>query len=1242
MAFDWRDLGLSAPQAAAAAMHGSPPIPRFDWAALAPVTGSVKADNLTLDLTGTFKNIGPLVVSNALTINAAKGIDNSNASIHTGTLNINSHDGWLNNTNGQINAQSFKADIAGQLNNNQGKISVVGDAYLKTGDVVATNGSFKSTSGNFTLDSAGNITMTSSHLDASGDLTVKAQGKVIIDSAQTYTRTQTGSDVRQSLQTERSSLTAQGNVTVFGKQSVQMDATDVEATNGKASVRSEGNVSLGFNTDNEQHNWTTSSTRRSAGGLKKKTTTTQHETQDKTAEVTRITGNQVEVRGQNVASFGAEFNGTELVHVEGVDLTLLYDVKEEKTTQANSRTTRSFGGISYQKSTSTDTTLERQALGTELISDKAIRLGVGSVTDLRGAVLDAPTIDVVRSEGADTSQPGQLILGASVNTSQTSHTEKTTTAGVWQKQAGHGSTTQTANQTQVHGEMSIDESIQTTVQLPDVVSTSGKQPNASAAVGTVAKGTAEAGSTPQPASTPVAQSSVQSQIDTLSQQPGLGYLSQLQNNPNVNWSQIQLAKDQWNYSQQGLTPAGAALLAIAIAVYTGGMGAELLGTTTSAAGAAGAAGASTTALAGTTLATTTAATATVASVTTYTAAGAALNAGFTSLVTTAGISFVNNGGDIGKTFKDLGDKDNVKGYVLSMATAGGLHMLGDTLMIEGKKLNDITPKNSNFGTNFGKNLVNNFSSAVINSAVTGTSLEDNVANVLLNTLVDTASGQAAVAIGGLTVPSATGQPPKLNAAGQAFAHALAGCIAGAIKAGEQGCQSGAVGAVVGETAAQWFDPTGNRPRSETLGFARIVSAFAGAVTGDGSAQSVNIAADAGVNAAGNNWLAHAEAKRKSDLEYLQLTGNCDNACLAELKQLQALDESRNKKLKDCQGSVTPDCQKARQDVRNAAAEYIRLNAKDTGMNFTYANEKQETLSLSQQTMGDYTVWNIVKGAAESTVDGLFGMAKAGYEGFKAVFGDEKAQEHVAQWPGAAWDFIKDPNNWPQLMGAMSPENREKLAKAYESGDGKTAAAIMGENYSNLPVGGGMGTIKKVTGATSKLDNAAALLNRTDVDKVVEVPAGSRGNWDPTINTGTTGTLAPRTAYMLDNGHTYVTDGSGRVKEVTGNLSPNKMDRNEYQQGCAGRSGCAGDDGGHLIASSLGGAGDRINIVPQASTLNRQDWKVMENFFRSELEAGKTVNVKIDVGYPASGGVRPSEFRVLATINGVTVPFRFTQ
>ena len=40
-----------------------------------------------------------------------------------------------------------------------------------------------------------------------------------------------------------------------------------------------------------------------------------------------------------------------------------------------------------------------------------------------------------------------------------------------------------------------------------------------------------------------------------------------------------------------------------------------------------------------------------------------------------------------------------------------------------------------------------------------------------------------------------------------------------------------------------------------------------------------------------------------------------------------------------------------------------------------------------------------------------------------------------------------------------------------------------------------------------------------------------------------------------------------------------MDRNKNQQRNAGKAeNATGDDGGHLIASSLGGAGDRINMV----------------------------------------------------------------
>lgn len=67
-----------------------------------------------------------------------------------------------------------------------------------------------------------------------------------------------------------------------------------------------------------------------------------------------------------------------------------------------------------------------------------------------------------------------------------------------------------------------------------------------------------------------------------------------------------------------------------------------------------------------------------------------------------------------------------------------------------------------------------------------------------------------------------------------------------------------------------------------------------------------------------------------------------------------------------------------------------------------------------------------------------------------------------------------------------------------------------------------------------------------------------------------------------------------------------MDRNACQQTCAGECGNAGDDGGNFIASSLGGAGDKINIVPQVSTLNRRDWKKMENQLRQNLRMARVL------------------------------------
>ena len=539
----------------------------------------------------------------------------------------------------------------------------------------------------------------------------------------------------------------------------------------------------------------TSSTSRSWYG-KKKTTVTQHETVDKTAEVTQINAGQVQVLGNNVVSYGANLKGRDLVQVEGADKTALYAVNEEHLSKADSKSTSSWLGITYSKSTSSDSSFKSEALGTELTSEQAVRLGVGSVTDVRGAIMTAPKIDIVRSQGADTSKSGELILGTSTNTTQTSHTETTTTAGVWQAQSGHGSTTETANNTVINGKLNIANGINTTVQIPE--------------------------------------GNLKDQIAALGQQPGLEYLKDLANDPKIKWDQVKLAHDSWSYSQQGLTGAGAALLAIAVAIYTGGMGAELLG------GTAGTAATATTA-------------ATQATLMGSTALGAAANAGFAALASSAAVSFVNNGGDIGKTLKELGSKDSVKNIALAMVSAGALNALGSSFTIGDKTLGQITVADG-FTANLGKAVVNNLATATMTSALTGTSLEDNLKTGLVSAFISAGAGQSANAIGDVT---------KDSQALKALAHALAGCMAGGASGGKQGCESGAVGAVVGELAAQWYDsPSGSKKPEDVLNFVKVVSAAAGALTGDGSAASVSTAVMTGVNAAMNNRLMHFDEKER--------------------------------------------------------------------------------------------------------------------------------------------------------------------------------------------------------------------------------------------------------------------------------------------------------------------------------------------------------------------------------------------
>jgi filamentous hemagglutinin len=240
-------------------------------------------------------------------------------------------------------------------------------------------------------------------------------------------------------------------------------------------------------------------------------------------------------------------------------------------------------------------TVEIPYLATRLQSQAELVSHSGGNTLLQGTQVRAGAgyaINAGVGEGARAD--ARIILEGVKTTVQQSRTAKSDYV-VWQSMSGSGSTTET-------------------LALPSF-----------AGGGTF--------SAPGGISVQIPEGDFKSQITSLSSQPGMGYLNDLAARKDVNWQAVKLAHDQWSYSQSGLTPAGAALIGLAVAAATGGAGASLMGTT----------GAMST---------------------------AAANAALTSLAAQASITLINNKGDVGKTLKELGNSHTVKNMLIAAGVAG--------------------------------------------------------------------------------------------------------------------------------------------------------------------------------------------------------------------------------------------------------------------------------------------------------------------------------------------------------------------------------------------------------------------------------------------------------------------------------------------------------------------------------------------------------------------------------------------
>ena len=366
----------------------------------------------------------------------------------------------------------------------------------------------------------------------------------------------------------------------------------------------------------------------------------------------------------------------------------------------------------------------------------------------------------------------------------------------------------------------------------------------------------------------------------LAKQPGMAWVEQLTSDPalanNVEWQRVQEEHEKWAYSQTSLGPVSSLVVSLVVGVATAGAGTAVMG-----AGAAA-----------------------------YPATTVALQAGITAMTSQATISLVNNNGDLGKVFDELGSSESIKNIATAMLTAGVVQGISNVLPAN---LANATNGSALFTDQLQRQLIDGAASAVVRSAINGTSLEDELRSGLTNALLNTVAAQGANWIG-QNGPQGNG---NLNAFTAEVAHAIAGCAVGAARAGNgDGCAPGAVGAVIGHLTAQFINPTGDPSRTlETIAFSQIIGSIAATMAG-GDAQAVYIAAGAAGNAVENNWLSQKRPtllglseQEKYDAA-VAACGGGDRAGCDTRDQLAQISAARDASLRDAcvNGGGSSGCQ----------------------------------------------------------------------------------------------------------------------------------------------------------------------------------------------------------------------------------------------------------------------------------------------------------------------------------------------
>jgi filamentous hemagglutinin len=570
-------------------------------------------------------------------------------------------------------------------------------------------------------------------------------------------------------------------------------------------------------------------------------------------------------------------------------------------------------------------------------------------------------------------------------------------------------------------------------------------------------------------------------VEALGKQPGMDWVNQLQNDPKlkdkVDWVKVEEAHKNWDYRQQGLTPEASAVITVVVAYFTAGAASGIGG----AAGDAAAVGAGQgIVVEGATFAAGSSVGAVV---------GGAVTAGISALASQVAVALINNQGDIGRTLHDLGSSSSVKNLLTAIVTGG---VLGG-LNMNPTGLPTVDGGAQQFMTQLGQNMTAGAARAVIGTAINGGSFEKNLGSALKGALLDTIAAQGAKAIGDMK------DDGTLNDFTNKIAHAIAGCMVGAARADSAGgCGAGALGAAVGELAAEVYGR-----QADTVEFAAMMAGIAVAITGADASQ-INLGSQAGSNAAANNYLSHDEAEKRDRLKEEKAacqTQACRDEKQSQIDTLTAVDRWRDRQLKN---ACTNPAAKAQCGVLYADLQAAGETYKDIWPLATSVRAEGESIRADLREYAFAQAYPKTYGALTAginTVEGLMGapIVLSGLAG-SAALGDEAAQLALKNIVVQAAVTVTD------LPAAVKAKLDE--ADAAEARGNTTRAT---EIRTQLLLDGTLGVI----GATSLLK---AMGWTGLVSRPMLRPVAAVADFD--------GNLIP--AFVADTKYSYVRDSNGRI------------------------------------------------------------------------------------------------------------------